>query len=509
MKTIQTFFIPSLALIFLATTQTISYAQDSCTFVQQDNVIAIEMESGNVKGTYWQVRNDIPGYSGSGYVEYIGSDLTGVSGKSVITYKFKVTEAGKYSFKMRGYRPNYHANDVWVRFPEGETSTEINNEYTGTPGNDWFKVMIGPRDTWFYFASTHYDHDGTFHQIFVTYDEPGIYSIEFSGRALGFIIDRFTLHKTRTSDGMNPMVPESQKEDCHPYQATASFPYVINPIPDQYAFEDVQYSYTIPTNTFEHPEGKTLHYAVFQRGMEVLPEWLTFNPSTRTLSGTPSFNDGGVYYILVRAQNGHEFAIDEYKLTVTGNKPPVVQYQLNDTVAVVGEEFVWVIPNDLFHDEDGHTLTYSTSSNHGHGVLPAWLTYDELTKTFRGTAGEDHIGFDTIHISVNDGHGGTASTSFEIHVKPAGIQSVKKFNSINAKVYPNPATDRIIIKCEDRLSATVELLDHTGRVLYSSNEGFSDEFIINLDEVKIDQGMYFLNVRSENNKGYSGLILKR
>ncbi|MFN3405751.1 MAG: putative Ig domain-containing protein [Cytophagaceae bacterium] len=485
-------------------------AQDSCTFVQQNNLVAIEMESANTAGTYWQKSTEFTGYEGNGYLIYVASDLTGVPGKSVLTFKFRITEPGKYGFKMRGYRQNYHANDVWVRFPHGLVTTERDGVHTGEKGSDWFKVMIGPSHQWFYFASTQNleTHGEMQHQIFVHFDEPGVYTVEFSGRATGFAIDRFTIHKTRTPDGMNPMVAESPKEDCHPYQSKANFPYVVNPIPDQSVNGNSTYSFTIPANTFEHPQGKTLHYAVYQRGMHVLPDWLTFNPSTKTLTGNPTYNHGGDYFILVKAQNGEEFTFDEYKLTVVGNRPPQVAYQVPDVVALIGEEFTWETPGDLFTDADGHELTYSVSSQHG-AALPEWLSYNEATKTFSGVPSEGHIGFDTIHITVNDGFGGMATATFQIAVKSPEIQSVKKFAALDMNVYPNPAADRIIISTKSHIDATVDLLDFTGKVLYSANERLSDNLEINLDELNINPGMYYLNVRSSDKRAYSGLIIKR
>ncbi|GAL87059.1 hypothetical protein MYP_4289 [Sporocytophaga myxococcoides] len=66
------------------------------------------MESTNLNGGFWVVQNDVPGYTGSGFIQYIGGDATGVTGRSQLTYTFRVKETGCHSFKMRAFREIYH-----------------------------------------------------------------------------------------------------------------------------------------------------------------------------------------------------------------------------------------------------------------------------------------------------------------------------------------------------------------------------------------------------------------
>jgi hypothetical protein len=70
---------------------------------------------------------------------------------------------------------------------------------------------------------------------------------------------------------------------------TNFIPYLVNQIPNQTDSVGVQFSYTIPDSTFIDDDGNnTLTYTATLSSGGALPSWLSFNPSTRTFSGTPS-----------------------------------------------------------------------------------------------------------------------------------------------------------------------------------------------------------------------------
>lgn len=59
------------------------------------------------------------------------------------------------------------------------------------------------------------------------------------------------------------------------------------PIPDQNIGDSALFTYLIPANAFIDANGDVLTYSVTLANGSPLPGWLTFNPATRTLSGTP------------------------------------------------------------------------------------------------------------------------------------------------------------------------------------------------------------------------------
>jgi len=81
---------------------------------------------------------------------------------------------------------------------------------------------------------------------------------------------------------------------------TNDAPVVSNPIGDQSATEDAAFSFVVPADTFSDADvGDTLSYSATFSDGAALPEWLSFDPATRTFSGTPSFDDAGTLHIKV------------------------------------------------------------------------------------------------------------------------------------------------------------------------------------------------------------------
>ncbi|THF67244.1 hypothetical protein E6C76_02370 [Pseudothauera nasutitermitis] len=84
------------------------------------------------------------------------------------------------------------------------------------------------------------------------------------------------------------------------------------------------------------------------------------------------------------------------------------------TEATVGESYSIVLPEDLFSDADGDTLTWSVEG------LPAGLSFDPATRTISGTptaAGEIEL-----TITVTDPSGASAERSLSLSVQAAGTE---------------------------------------------------------------------------------------
>jgi hypothetical protein len=486
-----------------------TYAQipDSCTFVEKDSIITIEMESTNLNGGFWVKQTDLPDYLGSGFIQYIGGDAIGVPGISQLSYTFRVKEAGRHSFKMRGYRDGYHDNDVWVRFPQGGVMTKIGSDSTGTMGSNWFKAVIGARDQWYGFVKT--QHLGTawgetFHDIYVDFPAPGVYTVEFSGRATGFRIDRFMLYYQRSSfHGMATTNAESARENCSPYNM-AGKPYVENPMADQTVDGGTPWTYTFPSNTFG---GSSLGYTSFLGSMSPLPAWMSFNAATRTFTGNPTYAEGGQYTILVKAENNGAHAVDAFILTVNGNNPPVMSSALKDTVANIGQTFMYDM-NPNFSDEDGHTLTYTAVSHEG--PLPSWLSLNG--SSFIGNPTTSDLGNDTIYVTVSDGNGGSLTETFIITVKSVSIQGTNgQVSRINGSIYPNPTDNIVNLRMDEEGNGTLTLSDNLGRIFYYQEDmDLGKEISVDLSSLNLQPGLYVFRIKSEE-KGseYNGLVIKK
>lgn len=100
-------------------------------------------------------------------------------------------------------------------------------------------------------------------------------------------------------------------------------PFLQNPISNQAISVGGNYKFTIPSNTFIDVNNAPLNYSATESGSRPLPDWLHFNSSTRTFSGTPSDTDTNTYStrtttIEVRANNQVGSAVTTFQLSVTG-----------------------------------------------------------------------------------------------------------------------------------------------------------------------------------------------
>jgi hypothetical protein len=75
---------------------------------------------------------------------------------------------------------------------------------------------------------------------------------------------------------------------------TNDAPILNSAIADQNAKQGNAFSFQIPTNTFTDIDaGDVLTYSATLENGNALPSWLTFNPTTRTFSGTPNNDNVG------------------------------------------------------------------------------------------------------------------------------------------------------------------------------------------------------------------------
>ncbi|MEO7861007.1 MAG: putative Ig domain-containing protein [Nitrospirales bacterium] len=166
---------------------------------------------------------------------------------------------------------------------------------------------------------------------------------------------------------------------------TNNSPTVANPIAEQTASEDASWTFVVPGNTFADPDaGDVLTYSATLADGSALPSWLSFNPTTRTFTGTPDDVQVGTIELRVTARdNRNETVSDTFNLTVTNvNEAPTVVAPLAEQNARETEAFSFVVPTDTFADVDpGDTLTYSATLDTG-ASLPTWLSFDPVSRTF-------------------------------------------------------------------------------------------------------------------------------
>ena len=142
------------------------------------------------------------------------------------------------------------------------------------------------------------------------------------------------------------------------------------------------FSYTLPDNLFSDADNDPLILSVSN-----LPDGLTYDPQTRTLSGT--LTSLGSYTLVITASDGDLSSQRELNLEVIDNFAPVATDTLIEPNPARAEQsYSYTLADNLFTDADGDTLTFSMSG------LPDGLSFNPDNQTISGTpssAGEYEI----------------------------------------------------------------------------------------------------------------------
>ena len=178
-------------------------------------------------------------------------------------------------------------------------------------------------------------------------------------------------------------------------------PSVVTSLADQSITQGSLFSFVVPTNTFADQDavyGDTITYGATQADGTALPTWLTFNPSTRTFSGTPQGPDIGTVDVQVTATDtGALSAGDVFALTIL----PITGTEGNDTL--IGTGGVDVIQG-LAGDDVLQGLAGNDLLDGGPGIdsMTGGLGHDTYVVDVAGEVVTEALnqGTDTVHSSV-------------------------------------------------------------------------------------------------------------
>ncbi|MGE0333022.1 MAG: calcium-binding protein [Ramlibacter sp.] len=181
---------------------------------------------------------------------------------------------------------------------------------------------------------------------------------------------------------------------------------------------EAAFSWTVPAGIATDPDvWDSVTYGIKRVDGSPLPDWLTFDAATGTLSGTPSRGDMGDLELVLWATDNYGSAVGRvfWVKVAAPNLAPAVAVPLADQSARAGEVFAWSIPAGAFTDPDaGDTLTYSATLADG-GTLPGWLDFDPASRTFTGTPPDAAVL--TVRVLATDPYGLVAEDVFELQVR--------------------------------------------------------------------------------------------
>ncbi|WP_228156321.1 putative Ig domain-containing protein [Acinetobacter seifertii] len=154
--------------------------------------------------------------------------------------------------------------------------------------------------------------------------------------------------------------------DMYGYSTATSFnlkvslpnqaPTLLNAIADQSVTDAKAFSYTVPATTFKDPDGDTLTYSATLEDGSPLPSWLSFNPTTRVLSGTSPDNTMPLNVKITVKDIANQSVSDVFKLTF------VVQNQtINGTSNA--DTLYGASGNDTLTGQAGNDILYGQAGN--------------------------------------------------------------------------------------------------------------------------------------------------
>jgi len=203
-------------------------------------------------------------------------------------------------------------------------------------------------------------------------------------------------------------------------------PTIMNSIPAQWVNVGQPLHFELPSLTFADADNDTLFYSATLSDGSLLPSWMTF--SSDHFYGAPSQSDARLLTIRVTASDSMATVSLDFTLLV--NRRPVVAKPIGLQYVSVGDTWHFVIPNDTVIDPEGHSISYSADVV-GDLVLPEWIIFDAVTRTFVGRPSEGSFGTISIRLGASDSMD-VEYTSFLLLVN-------------RKPVVQNPIQDKIIV----------------------------------------------------------------
>jgi Ca2+-binding RTX toxin-like protein len=194
-------------------------------------------------------------------------------------------------------------------------------------------------------------------------------------------------------------------------------PTVAGTVPNLLAHAGIAFTYTVPAGTIvDQDVGDSLTYSLTLQDGSALPTWLSFDAATRTLGGTAvTANLGSLQFLLKATDNYGAVATVPLSLNIQPNRTPVVSSPVPDQAVSRGIAFTFSFSSTAFADPDaGDSLTYAATMADG-TALPAWLTFDAVSRSFSGIA--PALGITSVRVSAQDTQGLVVSDLFDFVVQ--------------------------------------------------------------------------------------------
>ncbi|WP_275054605.1 calcium-binding protein [Comamonas testosteroni] len=200
-------------------------------------------------------------------------------------------------------------------------------------------------------------------------------------------------------------------------------PTINSGLPTLKATQGSAFTYVVPVGTITDPDPwDSVTYSATMANGAPLPSWLTFDPQSRTFSGTPTAGDVGSFQFVLWGTDNYGKSTGTYVnfSVASPNRAPVVSTPIADQTATAGSAFSYTVAAGTFTDPDaGDSLSYVATLANG-SALPSWLVFNASTRKFTGTAPAGTAQSLSIKVVATDSGGLSVQDVFDINVVVAG-----------------------------------------------------------------------------------------
>ena len=274
------------------------------------------------------------------------------------------------------------------------------------------------------------------------FDEDGdLLALEVTGLPETFVFDE----ATRSISGLPVQTTVGTYQitisatDPSGAQATASFSLEIQNVNDPPVFvgsfsdlridEDIAWGFSFPNDFFEDEDGDLITYqATFSNELTSF----SFDPETRSFSGTPTQLEVGKHQITVSASDPEGALVSaSFQLTILNrNDVPETGLLLIDLFATEDQPFEYVVPAASFIDQDQDALNFEVLG------LPGSLFYHESSHLISGLPKGAEAGIYPIEVIAKDPSGATARQQIQLIIEAVN----------DAPVFVKPINDILIFE---------------------------------------------------------------
>ncbi|MGC6431345.1 MAG: T9SS type A sorting domain-containing protein [Jejuia sp.] len=494
---------------------------EDCEPEEVDGLLVFEAERFNLQGA-WKIGNDATKASGGKYIYFDGANsYQNVNSAHNISYTFKINNPGTYTFKWSMRQPPEEqgtdlGNDAWFYF-----SNDIGRGNNGLVLTKFYKFFGRSGSDFTLIGAAEINHDS--HGVSVVFPSAGQYTLNLSGRSHGFQLDRIVLFKDRSLENVPAeiaLITETNTCEVDDDNPTGEEIALVDPMT---TLGDSEMSIPL-TVSYETVETRNIQVDITEtNGTVIKSATVEVEAGTGQTDITVDLDAPLVWdrsYLIVASIKS---IADDSTIREGLGSFSVVADKALTTIEIID------YPEVVYQTSNVIRVRYTAPLNRD--VLVQWRKGTTTVKTVRvnnlpaGTHERD------ININLNsmpnDGSNYSwralirvRATSFvgniEIVETPkvtvdANFLSVEDFENNDGKIsaYPNPFKDDIKIDLPQSHSfKTLDIIDLSGRVIYSTNvEGLTDYIIKNTDTI-VKTGVYVLKVHGSGNSSTMKLVKK-